>query len=169
LGENVRICLEPPDRLARAEDPDSLWVFNPATGVSGRGDGKFFQVEYVDRGGWGQLAIREEPNAPQGRTVGQVVVQVNAKNQVRFRRTKGLNGEVLELHPSSLSKGELVEHGAGVGLIETNPQRIIGTVQALLVYGEFPDEEAMWVTDFIEQSTDGRSLAALLALGVAGE
>jgi hypothetical protein len=169
-GAGVLICMEPEEVLSQKTadgKAQELWVFDPATCVIRRGDGKFFQVEYIDRGGWGQMAIHEEPNLPDGQLVGQVVVQMNAAGQVRVRRSKGLNGEILELSPSSQSKDEvLTDRGMLGGLLETNCQRIVGVVGAVLLSTEFPEEEAMWIDDFIIESKDSRSITALAKLGL---
>ncbi|MBI5071339.1 hypothetical protein HZB93_00350 [Candidatus Falkowbacteria bacterium] len=148
LGENVVVCLEPDDvRGAKIGGGKAaeLWCFDPATGRSGRGDGKFHDARYVDRGGWGQIALYEEPNVPppedgSPRVVGHVVIEMNRYGapRVRVRRTKGLNGEVLELRPSSISKGELADKGKLVGnfydsnFFESNPQRIAGVIAVYL-------------------------------------
>ncbi|MFA5128373.1 MAG: hypothetical protein WC445_00195 [Patescibacteria group bacterium] len=182
LGENVVVCLEPDavrEKKVTENKAAELWIFDPATGWSCRGDGKFHDARYVDRGGWGQIALYEEPNVPQPedgspRVVGHVVIEMNRYGapRVRVRRTKGLNGEVLELKPSSISKGELADKGKLVGtfydsnFVESNPQRIMGMIAIYLVNADFPDEEGMTPDEFRRQSTDGRSLSALAKAGL---
>ncbi len=174
LGEDVVVCLElDPILTKKVEDGKEaeLWCFDPATGRSGRGDGKFFDGRYVDRGGWGQLVLYEEPNLSQpedgsSRVVGHVIVEWNHQHgqiKVRVRKAKGLNGEMLELKPSSISKGELAEKGLEpVGYIESNPQRIVGMIAVYSVeVNAIPEAELMTPAEFRKQSTDGRSLAAL--------
>lgn len=178
LGENVVVCLEPDDvrgaKIGGGKN-DELWCFDPATGRSGRGDGKFCDARYVDRGGWGQIALYEEPNVPapedgSPRVVGHVVIEVNnfAAPRVHVRHAKGLNGEILELKPSSISKGELAEKGTKpVGtFVESNPQRIVGVMEVYVAVVDFPDAEGMIPDDFRKQSTEGRSLSALAKAGL---
>ena len=179
LGEGVVICLEPDAILERkvAEDKAAeLWCFDPVTGRSGRGDGKFHDARYVERGGWGQIALYEEPNVPQPadptmpRVVGHVVIETTRKYGallVRVRKATGLNGGMLELKPSSISKGELAEKGLKpVGDIESNPQRIVGMIAVYVMETDFPEEEGRTVIQFGRHSTDGRSLAALAKAGL---
>lgn len=175
LGENVVVCLEPDEvRGAKIGGGKSgeLWCFDPATGRSGRGDGKFHDARYVDRGGWGQIALYEEPNVPvpedgSPRVVGHVVIEQSPGGLVRVRKAKGLNGEILELKPSSISKGELAEKGMKpVGYIESNPQRIEGMIAVYVVVAYFPNAEGMMPGEFRKQSTDGRSLSALAKAGL---
>jgi hypothetical protein len=137
LGENVIISLEP-------KNDKPQWHFDPKDGVIRRLDGKFCEGRVVDRGPFSQLAIIEEPNKPEGTNlIGQVVVEFDHENGlVKTRRNKGLNGEVLELKPSSLSKGEITEKGKKCGLFEANPQRIGGGyVEVVLIETELPIEE----------------------------
>ncbi|MFH2136362.1 MAG: hypothetical protein ABII19_01860 [Patescibacteria group bacterium] len=149
-----------------------LWIYFPDLGRIARGDGKFFDILTVDRGGWFQPVIHEERHVPtpedgSPRVVGHVIVETNGRGFVRVRRAKGLNGEILELKPSSLSKGELAEKGLlPHGYFESNPQRIEGMIAAYLALVDFPDEEGMTPSEFRRQSTDGRSLAALAKVGL---
>ncbi|MBI4133257.1 hypothetical protein HY478_01450 [Candidatus Uhrbacteria bacterium] len=188
LGDDVVICLEPEAvRLEKTDpaakeaaakagkgDPEQeLWVFDPKTGRSGRGDQKFFDVRVVDRGGWNQLVVFEEPglaDPPEGerRVIGHVIVDVNPRGMVRHRTAKGLNGGMLELKPSSVSKGDLAGgEETPVGYFEANPQRIGGGYIAVYRHEvDFPDEEGMTPVDFRAQSTDGRSLSALAKCGL---
>jgi hypothetical protein len=158
LGDDVVVALE----------PSGQWVFDPKTGESGRADGKFFAVRPVDRGGYYQLALVEEPSVHKPkddspRVVGQVVVEVNSNWRVRVRTAKGLNGPVVELAPSSMSKGELRDGRFGP-VFEANPQRIDGFIEPVLVEVDFPNEEGMSPWEFVEKSTDGRSITALAKL-----
>jgi hypothetical protein len=182
FGRPVLFCLEPDEvRLAKikAGKEAELWCFDPATGRIRRGDGKFFDVRMVNRGGWFQPVIHEEPNVPapedgSPRVVSHVVIEMNRYGapRVRVRRIQGLNGEVLELKPSSISKGELADKGKLVGnfydsnFFESNPQHIEGVIEVYLVNADFPDAEGMTPDEFRRQSTDGRSLAALAKAGL---
>ncbi len=179
FGRPVKFCLESDEirkkKIAEGKEAE-LWCFDPATGRSCRGDGKFCDARYVDRGGWGQIALYEEPNVPQSadptmpRIVGHVVIETTRKYGallVRVRKATGLNGGILELKPSSISKGELAEKGLKpVGFIETNPQRIEGIIAVYVVEMDFPEAEGMTVIQFGRHSTDGRSLAALAKAGL---
>lgn len=174
FGE-VRIVLEPDSifeqKIVQKKEAE-LWCFDPATGRIDRADQRFHDARYVDRGGYGQVAIYEEPSVPQPvdgspRIVAQVVVTMTDSQSLCVRRTPGLNGEVVELQPSSLSKGELAsgEKIAKRGLIESNPQRIQGVMEAVLVFENTSTAEKMSPEAFRAVSTDCRSLGALAALG----
>ena len=175
FGRKVLFCLEPDEvrkkKIAEGKEGE-LWCFDPATGRISRGDGKYCDARYVDRGGWGQVALYEEPDVPQPadggpRIVGHVIVEKNQHGLVRVRRAKSLNGEVLELQPSSISKGELAKKGLiPLDFIESNPQRIKGVIAVYLVDTGFPDSEGMTPDDFRGESTDCRSLAALAKAGL---
>lgn len=149
-----------------------LWIYVPDLGRIARGDGKFFDIRMVDRGGWFQPVIHEEStvSAPEDgspRVIGHVIIERNPNGYVRTRRAKGLNGEVLELKPSSVSKDQLADKGMKpVGLAESNPQRIRGVMEIYLVNMDFPDAEGMTPAEFRKQSTDGRSLSALDKAGL---
>ncbi len=173
LGEDVIIDLEPPEVVAAkvaAGKEIELWGFDLGAGRIQRGDRKFHALEVVRHpGGWYIGAVTEEPNiAPpeEGpRIVGHVIVEVNPRGLVRVRRAKGLNGEVLELRPSSISKGELDASGQEpTAVIEANPQRIGGSIAVYRHDIEFPDEEGMLPGGFIAASTDGRSISAVAKL-----
>lgn len=182
LGSDVTICLEPNNILqAKTKKDDEgndksseLWVFDPATGRSGRGDGKFFDCRYFDRGGWGQLGIYEEPGielAEDTRVVGHVVVQTmirDGQRLIRVRKAKGLRREIFEFKPSSYSKNELCskENCRPSSVSEANPQRIDGDMLHFLLEEEFPVEEGMSVAEFVAKTTDGRSLNALAKVGL---
>lgn len=174
---NVVICLEPEktmqDKITAGKEKE-LWIFSPVTGVSGRGDKKFFEVRLIAREGFNQLVIWEEPGIEKPddkRIVGQVIIEV-WDNQIIARKAKGVNGEILELKPSSISKGELAKNGVKpIGYIEANPQRIVGTIEVYMVKLSEeptlkPGEELMYPTHFANKSTDARSLAALVAAGI---
>jgi len=148
------------------------WVFDPEDGATKRLDGRFFEGRIVDRGAFNQLAIIEEPNKPEGTSlIGQVVVEFDPENGlVKTRKSKGLNGEILELKPSSLSKGEISEKGQKCGNIETNPQRIGGGyIEIVLMNTNIPSAEGMTPLEFIAQSTDARSISALAKAGLLGK
>lgn len=153
-----------------------LWGFSLATGWIQRGDGKFHAAGVVAHpGGWNLAAIVEEPNVipPSDRPhiVGHIIVEMKARGHfrvyVRVRKAKGLNGEILELKPSSLSKGELDASGREPDAIfEANPQRLQGMIAVYRHDVEFPDEESMTPAEFVAQSTDSRSITALAKLGL---
>lgn len=172
LGDVV-ICLEPDDiRQARQGTGRELelWIWDPKTGTTRRGDHKFFEVPYVRRGTYGHPAIYQEPllpDPPEGerRVIGHVIVETNAAGLVRVRKAQGLSGEITELKPSSISKGDLAgDEEIPVGYFEADPQRIGGGYIA--VYRrkgvvDFPDEEGMLPKAFVESSTDGRGVNAV--------
>src|SRR3990167_8184728 len=102
FGEPVTICLESGESLAAKEaagKQDELWRFdlgpdNLAWRIT-RGDGKFFDIRWADRGGYGHPQIFEEPNLPtppegERRIVGHVIVEANRSGLVRVRTAKGL-------------------------------------------------------------------------------
>jgi len=180
----VMICLEPDEILEKKTTPDEtekdksaeLWVFNSATGESGRIDDRFFKICYVDRGGWGQLGVYEEPHVlvdeyygfPLYRIVGHVIIDVAPDGRVQSRKAKGLEGEILELKPSSVSKGELVEKEmTPAGYFLANPQRIMGYIAVYLNPVPAAEGEGwMLPRDFVAASTDGRSITALTKAGL---
>lgn len=176
LGDDVVICLEPNSTLTAKVDggkTDELWVFDPTTGRMGRGDGRFFAVDgYVDRGGWGHPGVIEEPGLPfpedGPRIIGHVIVEVNGSGLVRARDGKGLNGPILELAPSSISKGDLAgDEETPIGFVEANPQRIGGGLIAVyLHHSDFADADGITPDNFRKRSTDGRSLSALAKCGL---
>ena len=175
---NVVICLEPEktmqEKIAKGKE-NELWRFNPATGISGRGDQRFFDIRIGDRGGYNQLFMYEEPLVKpvpgQDRIIGQIIIEM-LDGKVVARTAKGINGEVLELKPSSISKGELIKNGVQpVAYIETNPQRADGTVEVYLVNLKEqpqlkPNETMMTPAEFAKNSRDARSLAALTVAGL---
>jgi hypothetical protein len=154
------------------------WGFNFETGAIGRDDGKYFEMRVVQHpGGWPIAAVYEEPGTPQPddgspRIVGQVIIDVDAQGRVGARKAKGLNGETLELKPSSVSKGELAKSDPDPDrkpvVFETNPQRIVGFVGYFVNRVEAHPEGTIVLTldEFVAQSTDGRSLAALAKAGL---
>jgi hypothetical protein len=173
LGEDVVIVLEPPEVIAAKEATGKvadLWIFDPQTGRIQRGDRKFYALGVVHHpGGWNLGAVIEEPGVPEpeigSRIVGHVIVEVNPHGYVHVRHANGLNGEILELKPSSLSKGELDASGRQPdAIIEANPQRILGSIAVYRHDVEFPDKEGMLPAEFIAESTDGRSIAAVAKL-----
>ena len=152
-----------------ALEPDNQWGFDLKQERIRRKDGKFFEVQMRNRGSFCQPAIIEEPNKPKDTDIiGQVVIEYDGM-YVRARTVQGLNGPVLELMPSSLSKGELVESGRVVGKIEANPQRIGGgyievvLVDVVLI---FKGEGGIPPWEFVRRSTDARSIAALAKAGL---
>ncbi len=175
-GNDVKIVLEPDEaRIARrnADQEHALWCFDPATGQIERGDKRFFAMGVVlHPQGYYAAAIREEPSVPHPADgspwiVGQIVVTVNAHGLVKTKVGLGLDGEILELGPSSLSKAELADPAKIVRtgrLLLSNPQRISGFMQPVLVAEEFPNEQGMTPAEFRQRSTDCRSIAALAAL-----
>lgn len=171
-----QLLLEPPesaDPKIQAGKSLELWVYDPQISVIRRGDNKFHHAGVVRHpGGWYTCAIIEEPNinAPEDggpRIVGHVIVDVNPRGFIRSRTNKGLNGDILELKPSSVSKGELDQSGRKPdALFEANPQRIDGTIAVFRNDIEFPDEEGIRPSEFVACSTDGRSITALAKLGL---
>lgn len=181
LGADVRICLEPEDRMQVAlasDDPAkaaALWFFDPERGMIRREDQRFFQVEYVDRGGWGQPAIRQEPGIADPdsgeRITAYVRIMVNFRGFVKARVVPTLVGEILEVNPTSKSKDEPLPEGARrvrTAYVHADPQRIIDGIEADLVMHDFPDEEGMRMDVFVSMSQDCRSLGALAALRILG-
>lgn len=175
LGEGAFICLESEDVIATkvaAGKEAELWGFGLNTGRIQRGDGKFHAAGVVRHpGGWNLAAIIEEPNVTPPTNgphiVGHVIVDVNPRGLIRVREAKGLNGIMLELKPSSISKGELEASGRQPeGLGEANPQRIVGTMAFFRNDVEFPDDEGVTPATFVAQSTDGRSITAVAKLGL---
>lgn len=171
-----QLLLEPPesaDPKIQAGKSLELWVYDPQMSIIRRGDNKFHFADVVRHpGGWYTCAIIEEPSVPKPangspRIVGHVIVDVNPRGFIRARTVKGLNGDILELKPSSVSKGELDQSGRKPdALFETNPQRIDGTIAVYRHDVEFPDEEGMKPLDFVAKSTDGPSITALAKLGL---
>lgn len=173
LGKNVVVCLEPKEKMREkllARKGQELWIFDPKTGIEGRSDKKFFEIRLEDRGGYNQLVLHEEPlviKVPgEMRIIGQVIIEM-IDGQIIARTTKGINGNIWELKPSSVSKGELIKNGVQpIGYIETNPQRTDGTVEVYIVNLKEqpqlkPNETMMTPVEFSKRSTDARSLAAL--------
>lgn len=172
---NVVICLEPEETMQEkitAGKEKELWGFALATGISGRGDKRFFDIRLKNRGGYNQLVMHEEPLIEpvtgQDRIVGQIIIEM-IDGKVVARTVEGINGKILELKPSSISKGELVKNRIRpVAYIEINPQRADGTVEVYVVNLERepqlkPNETLMTPAEFAENSRDARSLAALAA------
>ena len=158
--------------IAVALDQGEKWVFYLNTGASGRLDGKFYDIVVDDSLGYEVLVLREEPKVSEPedgspRIVGQVVVKVNEHGHVHVRQEKGLDGPVLAVAPSSVSKGELVDkHGP---VFNNNPKRIRGSVEAVLVEVNSNDPElkdAQWMTphSFVAESNDARSVTAVAKL-----
>lgn len=179
LGKNTVVCLEPDniisDKIDSGKYPE-LWGFNVATAISGRGDNKFFDVRLIDRGGYHQLAIYEEPGVEtkigEIRVVGEIIIEIS-EGIIVARKANGLNGPIYELKPSSISKGELApENQKPIAFIESNPQRIMGLMAVYIVEREEPPipdkekgEKLMAFEKFCRLKTDdgrqdGRSLAA---------
>jgi hypothetical protein len=179
-----------PDRFARqilSEDLHELigegavvaldrdWVFNPAERCIRRRDGRFFEVRMFDRGSFEQPGIYEEPQVPDPdsgdpRIVGHVVITINSGGLVHVTKARGLDGtEFVQATMSSLSNPKAVTPPGGAirtGLVQFNPQRIAGLVLVHLVREDFPDEQGMTVEALKEQTTDGRTLAALAKIGL---
>ncbi|MDO8435534.1 MAG: hypothetical protein Q7S89_02530 [bacterium] len=181
LGEGVAICLESDESRAAKEaagKADELWRLE--LGEDGltwrirRGDDKFYDVRWADRGGYGHPQMFQEPNLPdppegERRIVGHVIVEQNTNGLVRVRTVKGLNGEVLELKPSSISKGDLAASGEEpAGYFQADPQRIGGGYIAVYHRSnmDFPDTEGMSALEVIVSSTDGRAINAVAKAGL---
>ena len=176
LGGSTVICVEPDGMMTNKVSDNKaseLWVFNVRTAISGRGDRKFFDVRPIDRGGWYQLAIYEEPEieakGDEIRVVGHIIIEY-CRGIIVVREANGLNGPIFELKASSISKDQLApENAKPVAFIESNPQRIMGLMAVYLVeLPELPEksdgeiymawEEFCRITNNGRQ--DGRSLAA---------
>lgn len=149
------------------------WGFDPVTGWAGREDGKFHRAEVVRHPkGYPVLVLREEPNTPEAddgrpRVVGHVIVEVNQSGLVRTRAEESPNGLILELKPSSISKGELEQSGREPdALYLANAQRLLGFIAAYKVEVSFPDSDGLTPQEFVANSTDGRSITALAKLGL---
>ena len=163
LGENTVVALT----------PDQQWVFDPATGRSGRPDGKFFDVRPYDRGGYWQIGVCEEPNleVPEGelRIVGNLKIAINPHGFIKSRTNRGLDGrEFHEAVLSSLSNPELVEFDLSAvktAIVQANPQRIDGYIRLFLVEEDFDDTQGVLAAQ-LRDTTDGRTLAAIAALGL---
>jgi hypothetical protein len=165
FGPGVKIALEP---VVKGKE-DQLWRFDPATGITGRDDKKLYEIEVVfreDKGFW-QPRLKEEPGA-EDPIVGHVGVEI-FEDMVVVRENSGFNGSILELRPSSLSKGEKLAPGSKCTTnIEANPQRIEGMIKCCVkVLDEKPElapgECLMPIKEFLAQTTDGgRSMAALV-------
>lgn len=180
LGSDVRICLEPEDRMQTAlasDDPSkaaALWFFDPERGMIRREDQRFFQVEMRDRGGYVQPALNQEPGIPDPedgteRITAYVRIMVNYQGYVQTRVVPSLVGEMVEVNPTSKSKDEPLPEGARrvrTAYVHADPQRIIDGIQADLVMHDFPNEEGMRMDVFIAMTQDCRSLGAIAALGV---
>ncbi len=164
FGKGVKISLEP---IIEGKEKQ-LWRFDPQTGKIGRDDDKLYEVEVVFREdkGFYQLRLKEEPGTDD-LIVGHVGVEIFG-DKVVVRKNSGFNGNILELKPSSLSKGEkLAPSSRCITNIEANPQRISGQIKCCvkvldnkpeLASGEF----LMPIKEFLEQTTDGRSISALV-------
>lgn len=181
LGDDVRICLEPEDRMHKAlasDDPAkaaALWFFDPERGMIRREDQEYFQVEMRDRGGYFQPAVNQEPGIPEPETgeriTAYVRVMVNYRGFVRTRIIPSLVGQMLEVNPTSKSKDEPLPEGARrvrTAYIHADPQRIIDGIEADLIMHDFPDEEGMRMDMFVSMTQDCRSLGALAALRILG-
>lgn len=153
------------DAVVALDDAQS-WVFDPQTGEIRRADGKFYAVRMVSAGAYAAPLVYEEPQKAVGadgiREVGQVVIEVAPDGMVRTRALTWPDGtRDIELLPSSLSKGEVLP-GAGTNHFCANPKRIQGEI-GVHVVRVCEKEGDGWMTprEFVRQSRDGRSLAAL--------
>lgn len=147
--------------VAEPQDGDTL---------IGRQDKRFFDARVRQRPeGYYQPVLFEEPRIPfpedgRPRVVGYIRVYVNFGGFVRTRSENTLIGQMLMIHPSSVSKAEPIEPGANLIAtiyVYTNPQRIEGAVEVEILQMDFPDEEpsAMKVRELVVLGTDGRSLS----------
>ncbi len=177
VDKPIRVSLEPQsimDAKIAAGKEQELWVENPEKIAFERGDGKFCRADYVDRGGWGQIEIYEEPNvqAPldgSPRIVGRIYLLVNSHGYCKVRSNVGLNGPILEANPTSISKDEHIPPGARITrrmYVEMNPQRLAGVVEMIVVFHEYPDEEGMPGRSALNVTTDARLICAIATSGV---
>lgn len=164
FGEGVEVALEP---IVSGKE-DQLWRFDPLTGKIGRDDSKLYEVEVVFREDkdFYQLRLKEEPGT-EDLVVGHVGVEI-FEDMVVVRENSGFNREILELKPSSLSKGEkLTPSSRCITNVEANPQRIKGLIKCCVkVLDEKPElapgEFLMSIEEFMKKTTDGRSISALV-------
>lgn len=127
--------------------------------------------------------IFEEPkktdrDAQGRRIIGHVIIKMDKQHRLIARKNFGLEGEVLELEPSSLRKAENGEgrladpNQTPDAAIRFNCQRIEGHGAVYLQFVDDCMEAAdptkgdivMTLEDYIAQSDDGRMLSALLKL-----
>lgn len=148
------------------------------TVLVGRGDQKFFQVRLRKRPeGYDQPIIFEEPRMPsptngRPRVVGYVRVYINPRGYVLTKSETTLEGETLMIHPTSISKEDVIPEDArllGSWFFHTNPQRIEGTVEIELLHRDFPDDDpsAMMVRQVAVLTDDGRTLSMTAKIMVA--
>jgi len=177
LGADTFVVLEPADvwqkKLAEGKQ-DQVWGFDLTTGNIRRGDGELHEAGMFQHpaGHW-MAAVNEQPKVVEldeehRRIVGHVIIEKNAIGQVRIRQNQGLNGPILELQPSSITKGELADaKEKPVGYMEANPQRIRGFIAVYVRTMEFAEGTiVMTPAEFVAQSTDGRSITALVKAGL---
>ncbi len=168
-GEDVVIDVQP--GVDNTIPPQ--WVFDPSEnegyGGIARLDGKFHVGKVTQHpGGYMALGLDDEgqvswPEDGSPRIIGHIVVEVNPRGYIRTREAMGWNGPYIEVFPSSTSKGQLASGSLTPdALVQTNPQRIYSWVAAYKVETEFPDTEGLTLEEFRAQSTDLRSLGAVL-------
>lgn len=162
FGPGVKIALEP---IVEGKE-DQLWRFDLTMGKIGRDDEKLFEAKVILREdkNYYQLVIVEEP-ATEG-YVGHVGVDILG-TKVIARGNSGLNGPIIELKPSSVSRGEKLTPGSKcIDEVETNPQRIIGKIKCCTTQLEDvelkPGERLTPIIDFLRETTDGRSISSLV-------
>jgi hypothetical protein len=166
-----------PDTVIALE-PSGQWVFDLETGRIRRLDNRFYDIRMMDAGGYEVPIIYEEPgiaepsDPAEHRIIAFMRISVNPRGYVKVsdapvdvdgHRTK-------QLVMSSLSNPEMVQDASDVASakadIKSNRNRISGYMRAFRVDEEFPDEEGMLPDELAAQTTDGRTLAALRALGL---
>ncbi len=171
--DNIAWSMQPDDDSSVGQGTWlNYFVANPENDsvVIGRQDERFFQIRVrMRREGYMQPVLYEEPRIPhrtdgRPRVVGYVRVYINNRGFVKTRTEGTLMGEVLMIHPSSVSKDEDIlpdSNLLGSWYFNTNPQRIEGTVEVELLQREFPDDEegAMRVREIVVICPDGRSLS----------
>lgn len=148
--------------------------FDPELGpVLGRADGRFHRAFVGTHSrGYPCLLIEEEPlvtdrDEQNRRIVGHIVIEVNPNGLIRGRKAAGIENDVLELCPSSISKGELASTNATpIGYVMANCQRLTGHMAVYLTHVDFPNEDGMTPEAFCQASEDGRALAALAKAGL---
>lgn len=158
---------------------DGNWglIFPAGDGLSldtiriGRKDGQFYDLRFVDMGGYKCPIVYEEPRITPGedglRLVGKISVVFRDDGHVLVRSTTdtGRANDLELVGTSSTSKAEVVP-GAKQARLKTNIKRIGGDVEVLTERVDAtlePPKNARWMqlSEFLNQSHDARGLAAI--------